>query len=201
MKKCFVLLLCLLMVSAYQIGYAQSDASLQPERTVASYVYTMADGGSDYVENLIFNEDVVIGGNNAQIIFSNCEFNGDIILTADEATRVMLLGCDVNGTCVMSNNVAEATLEYANPKFMTDVPITVTCEDCVGSVIALGNFEVVFNGETYSMADSQLFGDTTGPDAGYVPYTGQQASYYCLAQWYENGQPNRLILCEFDPTM
>ena len=200
MKKTFALVLCLLMACLCLTGYAEESAE-QAERTVASYTYALAEGGSDYVENLIFNEDVVIHGNNAQIIFSNCEFNGDVVLTADEGTRVLLLGCDVNGSCVMRNNVREADVDYANPKFLVDTPVTVVCEDCVGSVVAMGDFEVAFNGETYAMADSQFFIDMSAAEYALVPYEGQEASYYVVAQWYENDEKTVMVLCEYDPGM
>ena len=38
------------------------------------------------VENLIFDEDVTISGDFGIIIFENCEFNGDIINTAEQFT-------------------------------------------------------------------------------------------------------------------
>jgi len=185
--------MCLMMLCPVLTGHAEA------ERTVASYTYALTDGSEEYVENLIFNEDVIISGENAKIIFSNCEFNGDITLTADEGTRVLLLGCDVNGTCFIRSNVREADMEYSNPKFLTDTPISVVCEECVGSVVGIGDIEVQFNGETYSMADGQLFSSGDAPDAGYVPYTGQEASYVIVGQWYQNDKKVVMVFCEFDP--
>ena len=193
MKKCFALLMGVLLMFACACGHAE-----MPERTVASYVYELADGGEAYAENLIFHENVIVSGENAQMVFVNCEFNADIILTAQEATRVLLLGCDVNGTCIYQNNVTEATLEYVFPKFLTDKPLSAVCEGCSGTLIAMGDFEVTLNGQTYSMADCELFGDMTVAEPVYVPYDGQEASYYCIAHWQENGQPMQTIICELD---
>ena len=193
MKKWIAILLCLLTLCLSLTAHAES------ERTVASYAYALADGSEDhYVENLIFNEDVVVSGENAKIVFSNCEFNGDIILIADEGTRVILLGCDVNGVCILRNNVREADMEYANPKFLTDTPISVVCEECVGSVVGIGDIEVTLNGEVYTMADGQLYSDGT-PESGFVPYTGQEASYLIVGQWYQNDKQVVMVFCEFDP--
>ncbi|MBR6752696.1 MAG: hypothetical protein IKM05_01530, partial [Clostridia bacterium] len=96
MKKWVVLLVALLMC-VFAAGYAEEEA---PERVNAEYAYTLTEGGMEYLENLIFHGDVVIQGEKAQIVFVNCEFKGDIILKANEATRVMLLGCDMAGACM-----------------------------------------------------------------------------------------------------
>ena len=195
MKKYVALLLMLLMVCQGVSAFAEAA-----ERTVASYEYALSEEGA-YMENLIFNADVVISGDNSQIVFSNCEFGGDIVLTANEGTRVMLLGCEVNGTCVVRNEVHEASMEYSHPKFLTASPISVICEEGACSVIALGDFEVTFNGQTYTMADSQFFGTLTEEEYTLVPYEGQEASYFVVAKLIEGGEESVVVICEFDPTM
>ena len=75
------------------------------------------------------------------------------------------------------------------------------CEDCFGGAVALGDFALHFNGETYTMQDASLFFDMTDPEAGFVPYEGQEASLLAAAQWWENGEPQLLIECEFDPNL
>ena len=194
--KRYAVLLAVLLLCLCAAVCAQAE-----ERTVASYMYTLAQDDGVYLENLIFNEDVIVEGDNAQIIFSNCEFNGDVILTADEGTKVLLLGCDVNGACVMRNQVREADVNYNNPKFLTDGPVNAVCEDCVGSVVAMGDFEFMLDGETYSMADAEFFYDESNPEAGFVPYDGQEGSYCIVAQWYENDEKNVMVVCDFDPQM
>ena len=195
MKKYLGMLLILLMVCACACGYAENG-----ERTIASYEYVLTEDGA-YVENLIFNADVVIGGDHSQIVFSNCEFNGDIILTASEGTKVMLLDCDVSSACVVRNSVTYADLEYSHPKFLTTSPISVICEEGVCSVIALGDFEVTFNGQTYTVADSQFFGFLNEEEYTLVPYEGQEASYFAVAKIIESDEESVMIICEFDPTM
>lgn len=192
MRKILTLLLVLMTSCLFVSGYAETT-----DRTVASYEYALTEDGA-YMENLIFNADVVITGENSQIVFSNCEFNGNITLAANEGTRVMLLGCEVNGTCILQNDVAEANIDYNNPKFLTTSPVTVECEGGAGSVVALGDFEVVFAGKTYTMADSQFF---INADGSLVPYEGQEASYFVAAQWIEGGEQITMVVCEFDPTM
>ena len=195
MKKYLVMLLVLLMICACACGYAEDG-----ERTIASYEYTLTEDGA-YVENLIFNADVVISGDHSQIVFSNCEFAGDIILTASEGTRVMLLGCDISGACVVRNSVTYADVEYSHPKFLTASPISVTCEEGVCSVIVLGDFEVTLNGQTYTMTDSQFFGFLNAEEYMLVPYEGQEASYFVVAKIIEGDEESVMVICEFDPTM
>ena len=194
MKRYLVLLLTMMMACACFAGCAQA------ERMPASYVYALTEDG-DYVENLIFNEEVVISGENSQIAFVNCEFNKDLVLTSNEGTRVMLFGCDVNAACVLRSGVKEADINYSNPKILTDSTVNAVIEDCVGTLVVLGDFEVTLNGKTYSMADAEYFSDAAAPEAGMIPYEGQEASYFAIGQWYENGELQKLIFAEYDPEM
>lgn len=194
MKKYVVMLLALLLLFFSFAAVAEEDAA---GRTVASYEYTPGEEGG-YAENLIYNADVVISGDNTQMVFSNCAFNGNIILASGEGTRVMLLGCEANGTCLIQNDVTGVGMEYNNPKFLTTSPISVEVSEGVGSVLALGDFEVTFNGEVYTMADSQFF---INADGSLVPYEGQESSYFVAAKLFENDQPAVTVVCEYDPTM
>jgi len=187
MKKTFALLLCLTML--FSCGALAEDAA--PERTVAAYEYAVTEEGA-YVENLIFNADVIISGDASQIVFSNCEFNGDIILTSELGTKVMLFGCDVNGVCIAANEVTDIDLNYNNPKFLTDTPVNVVSESGIVSVVAIGDFEFSLNGETYSMASVEFFSDASG----IVPYEGQEADYCIVGQYYENGEKSLIVLAE-----
>ena len=140
------------------------------------------------VENLIFDEDVTVSGDFGVIIFENCEFNGDIISTAEQFTRVILAnGTTVNGNCVFKNTIKEATMDYPMPKFISSNALNIVCEDCIGSCV-LENTEghITFNGETYSMADVEFFYDAD--TNALVPYEGQEASVLFVGQWWENGE-------------
>jgi len=190
MKKWISVFLTLVMVCTCCAALA--------ERVPACYEYALTEEGA-YVENLIFNEDVIISGDNSQIVFSNCEFNANIINTSNEGTRVLLLGCDVNGVCVLQNDIPDATIDSSMPKFLTTSPITAVTDGCSGTVCALGDFDVTFDGETYAMASCQYFSNATNPDAGMVPYEGQEASYHVVSKWYENGERVVFTMCEYDP--
>jgi len=195
-KKLLALVLALMLLACVP-AFAEGEASA--ERTVAPYSYELTEENAPYLENLIFNEDVIISGDNAQIFFVNCEFNGDVILTAETATRVVLLGCEFNGQCVFENGVQDADLiEYSFPKIVTDTPVDVVCEDGIGTFVIAGDFEVTFNGETYSMADSDFFSGPVNEDGtpSLIPYEGQPADYFIVVRVMTAGEPSVTLLCE-----
>jgi len=187
MKKCLVLLLALMMTAS--CAFAQESG-----RTFAPYVFELSADGA-YHENLIFPQDVVINGENTQIMFVNCLFEGDIILTASEGTRVLLLGCETKGQCILQNDVRDADMDYSNPKFITDTPIDVVCDGCAGTAAAAGVFDLTFNGQTYGLTDAQLFIDASGMG----PYAGQEATNLIVAMMHENGEPTVTVLAEYAP--
>ena len=194
MKKIFAMLLAAMMAFSFAVCLGETDNEAQAARN--RYTFELTEGYQQYIEGETFDGNVVISGDNAQIVFSGCVFNGDIVNTAEAWTRVMLLGCEVNGKCIIKNTGKEGTIDTPLPKFLTDAPIEVVCEECLGAVVALGDFEVVLNGQTYTMADSSIFFDNSNPEAGYVPYEGQEASVYWVAQWWENGEQIIMIGAE-----
>lgn len=199
MKKTMAVLFAIMMMFSFAVclGETCDDAAAAMAAAAKNkFIFELIDGHEQYIEGETFDGDVIISGDNAQITFVGCVFNGDIINTAEEWTRVMLFGCEVNGKCIVKNNLKEGTLETPLPKFMSDAPFEVVCEDCLGAAIYLGDFEGVFNGQTYTMADSSLFFDYSNPDANCVPYEGQEASCYFVAQWWENGEHILLVACE-----
>ena len=191
MKKLLVLLLIALMLPAF--AFAEDSGRMPAEYSFELY------GEDKYIENLIFNENVVISGDgSAHIYFINCQFNGDIINTCDASTRVFLLASEVNGNCIFRNNVQETTIDASFPKYMTDSPVNALTEDCFGIVIALGDFGITLDGERYDLASAPIFMD---PEAGFVPLEGQEANLYWVASWTENGEPQIMHTAEFDPGM
>ena len=148
------------------------------------------------VENLIFDEDVTISGDFGIITFENCEFNGDIINTAEQFTRVILPdGTTVNGNCVFKNAIKEANTDYPMPKFVSPNTLSIVCEDCIGSCILDGTEgNMIFNGETYSIADAEFFYDADTNEL--VPYDGQEVTVLFVGQWWENGEKILQVFCE-----
>lgn len=192
MKKIIAILLSALMLLPFAALAEESG------RTPAEYTFELS-GEDKYIENLIFNENVVISGDgSAHIFFVNCQFNGDIINTCDASTRVFLLSSEVNGNCIFRNTVTETTLEASFPKYMTDAPINALTENCFGIVIALGDFPITLDGESYDLASAPVFMD---PEAGFVPFDGQNANLYWAASWTENGETQIMHAAEFDSTM
>ena len=192
MKKIIAILISVLMLLSVA-AFAEDSG-----RTPAEYTFELS-GEDKYIENLIFNENVVISGDgSAHIYFINCQFNKDIINTCDAAIRVFLLGSEVNGNCIFRNTVTETTIDAPFPKFMTDAPVNVITEDCFGIVITLGDFPVTLNGASYDLASAPTFMD---PEAGFVPMEDQEANLYWVATWTENGELQIMHTAEFDPTM
>lgn len=197
MKKILCLCLSLLLAAMFVCAAAEGE-----RMSAEQYTFELTAEEPLYIENMIFSEPVTVSGDYGQIFFINCEFASDIILTANEFTRVFIMpDCTVEGSCIIKNNVKEATLEYAFPKFLTFAPVPVVLEDCIGAVIVLGTFDIQFAGETYQLTDAELFYDNTKTEPGFVPYEGQEANCYVVCQWFENGEKKMLVECEYDPEM
>ena len=208
MKRILVLTLALIMLISLSACSDGGDAQSQTDNNLSSqqdgngrtkateFTFELDAEEERIVENLIFDEDVTISGDFGAIIFENCEFNGDIINTAEQFTRVVLPeGTTVNGNCVFKNTIKEATMDYPMPKFMSPNTLNIVCEDCIGSYILQGTEDsIVFNGETYSMDDVEFFyvADTNE----LVPYEGQEASVIFVGQWWENGEKILQLFCE-----
>jgi len=206
MKKFFALtvasivLMSLIVCSGGESTQAQADnnsGSQQEERSKATeFTFELAAEEERIVENLVFDEDVTVSGDFAIIVFENCEFNGDIISTAEQFTRVILSGgTTVSGNCVFKNTVKEASMDYPMPKFISSNALNIVCEDCIGSYILDGTEETItFNGETYSIADVEFYYDANTNEL--VPYEEQEVSTIFVGQWWENGEKVLQLFCE-----
>lgn len=208
MKKFLALTLALIMLmplfgcSGGEDAQPQADnnPSSQPEESGRSkateFTFDLAAEEERIVENLVFDEDVTVSGDFGVIVFENCEFNGDIISTAEQFTRVILSGgTTVNGNCVFKNTIKEASMDYPMPKFISSDTLNIVCEECIGSCILDGTeASIVFNGETYSMADVEFYYDANANEL--VPYEGQEVSTLFVGQWWENGEKVLQLFCE-----
>lgn len=179
----------------------EGDGSDMTEAT--QYVYELKENEDLFIEKTVFNEDIIIKGDYGQITFAYCDFNGNIVNEAKQGTKVWIGDGNIfkNGCkCIFRNGVKEGSMEYDMPKFMTWIPTVVVSEDCLGSATALNGVEVNYNGEIYHIEDSTLFMDEEHPENGMVPYEGQEnANFLYVGKWYENGEPQTLVLCEHIP--
>ena len=187
MKKRFFTLFLALMLLAL-------PAMAEP--APADCTFTLLEGNDASINGLVFQEDVIINGNHARLNFTDCTFFGDIILTSEEGTMVFLMGCSLMGKCIQRNSVQEATIDYSLPKFVTDKPVELVLEDCLGGVVVCGDFPVVFAGQVYTMAQSQQFVIVNGSEVELVPYEGQEADYFIVCRWWENGSEVVMVLAE-----
>jgi len=64
------------------------------------------------------------------------------------------------------------------------------------NTIPLGDIPVTIDGTAYTMADAQVYLDMSNPEAGLVPYEGQPASYYYVAQWWEGDEKVVMVIAE-----
>ncbi len=208
MKKILVLMLALAMLLSLFGCSNGEDAQSQAENNSSSqqeeneenkateFTFELSEDEERTVENLVFDEDVTISGDFGIIIFENCVFNGDIINTADWFTRVILSdGTTVNGNCVFKNTIKEATMDTPVPKFISPNTLNIVCEDCIGSCI-LDDTEgsIVFNGETYSLADMEFYYDAEANEL--IPYDGQDITELFVGQWWENGEKVMQAFCD-----
>jgi len=169
-------------------AYTSVKSVRLPLRDVSKvYKYEINDTYKE-VKNMIFNDDVTIYGNNADIVFINCIFNGDIINRGGLNTRVWIDNTIVNGKCMIENNLKEATLDTQLPKFLSfTTPLDVVCEECYGSVVVAPNLSITFNGEKYDREDSEFYYDKETQE--FVPYEGQEdAEIFFIGQWWEDGE-------------
>ncbi|MCQ2415698.1 MAG: hypothetical protein MJ063_06620 [Lachnospiraceae bacterium] len=169
-----------------------SEEPPEDGRMIATeYTLFIGENQEDCQSNYIYNEPVIVTGDNGQMAFDNCIFNADVINAAETGTRVIILeNCEFrNGAkCVFKNSVKEATVDTDLPKFFGYMPIEVVCEDCAGISLAMGTWNIVFNGEIYKLEDSDVFIDNAHPETGPVPYTGQEANIHAVCQWFEKGR-------------
>jgi len=183
-KTAVLFLLMALLTMMFSFAVAEGELTDATE-----YTFNLANEEQAFVADTRFNETVVVYGEQAQIYFENCEFNGDIILRAEEGTRVFLFGCTMNGKCIFQNTTKEASfVGTAFPKFGSDTTFEVVANECFGCAVALHtDMEVIFNGVTYGPQDTGYYWTEEDPDAGYRPYMGEDLSAYFVAQWWECG--------------
>ena len=160
------------------------------------FTFELAAEEEQIFENLIFDEDVTVSGDFGTIVFENCEFNGDIINTAEQFTKVILTnGTTVNGECVFRNTTKEATMDTPIPKFIGSGTLNIICEECIGAGVVEGaEANIIFNGKPYSISDAEYFSGSETD--GVVPYEGQEANWLYVGQWWENGEKFVFVECE-----
>ena len=138
-----------------------------------------------HVNDRVFYGNVVVSGNGANVYFENCTFNGNLINRCSENTVVWLMpGCTFapDCRCVIESGVREASPEYPLPKFAMFEPVPVDCVD-LGGVIAVGLFDVNFNGENYGPDSVTLYDSADG----VIPFEeGMAVNVHIVAHWWEN---------------
>lgn len=156
-------------------------------------------GKSDLtVEDTTFDGDVVIKGEGGSIAFVNCVFNGNVINNGGEGARVVFVDGNTfaeGSECVIDSSVTEATMESDLPKFLFFGDVTAASCKNAGAVVAFADHDIVFNGESYSAQNAELY--NVDGTIEMVPYTGQEVTMHNVAKWTENGEEVNLHLAIF----
>ena len=152
------------------------------------YEFTASPEESIYINNQIFNGEVAISGEGQDIYFSNCEFKANVVSYCSAATKVTILpDCEFfeGAHCVLMSGVREADMDYPLPKFALSFPVEVECPD-LGGVIAMGNFDISFDGQIYHAGDAMYIQTA---DGSIIENDGSIAcSVHVVGQWWENGE-------------
>lgn len=139
-----------------------------------------------FINNQIFYGEVVILGEGQDVTFSNCAFMGNVVSYCSSATKVIIdSDCEFadGAHCVLLSSVREADMDYPLPKFMISFPVEVECPD-LGGVIALGDFDVLFDGQTYSIEDAAYV--QTADGSIFENDGSVAAAIQVVGQWWEN---------------
>lgn len=180
---------------------AETEPSEEAQRVPT---FVLSEGEEKVVDGETFDDEVVIGGDNAQITFLNCTFHKDIINTAEAGTKVMIVdGCrlDDGVKCIIEHEGKEATKDTPLPKFISSQSIDVVCNDCSGTAVVFFEgdpLSVSFNGTSYSVDDIEYF--VVMAEDGTVtldPYEGQEVVDVGASQWWENGAKTQICVGEY----
>lgn len=166
------------------------DSETDENGRTAADIYSYDISGEEViVENLVFNEDVTVTGENGRLSFINCEFNGDIINKGGEGARIALLqDCEIadGSECILDSSLEEATMDTDLPKFMIFCAMpNVSCEN-MGAVVSFAEQAIKLNGEEFPIDEAEFFmDDSTGE---FDSYSGQEANMHNVAKWVEGGE-------------
>lgn len=188
MKKSLMFLICIAILASFSVNAFAEEAPA--ERTPAEYEYFFSNGEMSGADSKIFNELVVIEGEEGGFYFSNCLFNKGVIFRAhSEGSRVMFdASCEFaeGNVCKIESDIIEATMETNLPKlmFLGSHAETEICGS--GAIVSYGDQPILVNGESYELASSTFYVNETTGEAG--AYTGQDANLMNYGIWTENGE-------------
>ena len=153
-----------------------------------TYEFTASPDEPIYINNLIFSNEVTISGEGQDVYFSNCEFKANVVSCCASTTKVTILpdcSFDEGAHCVLMSGIREANIDYPLPKFALGFPVEVECSD-LGGVIAMGDFDILFDGQTYGINDV-LYSQSA--DGSIVESNGSMTcSAHVVSQWWENNE-------------
>lgn len=177
---------------------AKAPATSSENKASAPCSYDLSGQENLTVENLVFDEDVTVTGENGKITFLNCAFNGNIINKGGEGARVCLWqDCTFadSSECILDPALEEATMDTDLPKFMIFCTMpNVSCEK-LGAVISSAEQAIRLNGEEHPIEAAEFhINETTGE---FIPYSGQEANAHNVAKWIEGGEAVQMHVAVF----
>ncbi len=167
-----------------------SEANASKRVDAEQYEFEASPDEEIVISDRIFNGDVSVSGIGQLVIFQNCEFRGNIVNNAPEFTKVYIgYDCEFadGAHCIIDSGVREADLYYETPKFILEKYVEIECKD-LGGVIAMGDGEIVFNGESYGMDNLQLIQKADGSVVQYEEGMEENCSMHGVMRWWENGE-------------
>lgn len=157
---------------------------------VEAEIYEFAASSDEpiFINNQIFNGEVAVSGEGQDIYFSNCEFKANVVSYCPAATKINIQSdCEFadGAHCVLMSGVREADMDYPLPKFVLTFPVEVECSD-LGGAIAMGDFDITFDGQTYGIGDAAY---VQTADGSIVENDGSvTCAAHVVGQWWENGE-------------
>ena len=177
------------MADTVLIRHISWEGNSESENTVTSqYEFTASPDEELCISDAVFDGEVHIYGEGQPVRFVNCEFHRNVISHAPSTTFVWIMpDCQFadGAHCIIESGVREADMDYSIPKFCVFSPVEVECKD-LGGVIACGDFDIVFDGKTYAIADVEY---VETEDGQIIPYEeGMEISVHVAMHWWENGE-------------
>lgn len=187
MKRAFIGSLLLLLSLMLLLPLS---ACRQEENAPADYL--LSSENAQTVTGQTFDHAVIIAGSDGFITFTDCVFQGSVILKGGLGARVLLYDCrfENGAACILRSSVTEATFASVLPEFVFFCEAPNVTVDQSGAVKAPANSPISFNGAVFPIEQSEQFlHEGTGET---FPYTGQEATMHAVSRWTENGEPTIL---------
>ncbi len=181
----------------FKVDYNEESKTMLVNSLKKATDFEITVEGSDKepISAVYFGEDVVLKGDNFNVSFVNCVFEGNIINEGSGRAMAFIdTTCELSEDtqCIINNNTKEADFIMSPfPKFFDfSDSINVICKDCIGA--AAGYRVAILNGVKYTAENADYF---YAADGTCVPYSGQEFDLIMACQAWENGEKKVVTFC------